>query len=71
MTRDTDVKAEERFPITARGYIRGELLDGTDCGILIHTGESKSYMSKLYFMRCKSSHALPKFTSSHTKTTGW
>ena len=42
MSRDTEVRAEERFPITARGYTRGELLDGTDCEILIDTGASKS-----------------------------
>ena len=28
------------------------------------TGTSKSYMSKSYFMRCKSLHSLPKFTST-------
>ena len=59
MTRDTEARAEERFPITAQGYTRGELLDGTDCKILIDTGASKSYMSKLYFLRCKSLYALP------------
>ena len=64
VTRDTEVRAEEKFPITARGYIRGELLDGTDCEILTDTGASKSFMSKSYFMRCKSLHTLPKFTSS-------
>ena len=57
MTRDTEVKAEESFPITARGYTRGQLLDGTDCEILIDTGTSKSYMSKSYFLRCKNLHA--------------
>ena len=50
MSSNTEVKAEESFPITARGYTRGELLDGTDCEILIDTGTSKSYMSKSYFM---------------------
>ena len=64
MSRDTEVRAEESFPITARGYTRGELLDGTDCEILIDTGASKSYMSKSYFMQCKSLHPVPKFTSS-------
>ena len=34
---------------TARGYIKGQLLDGTDCEILIDTGASKSFMSKSYF----------------------
>ena len=46
MTRDTKVKAEESFPMTARGYTKGQLLDGTDCEILIDTDMSKSYMSK-------------------------
>ena len=64
MTRDTEVKAEESFPITARGYTRGQLLNGTDCEILIDTGTSKSCMSKSYYMRCKSLHAMPKFTST-------
>ena len=31
MTRDTEVKAEESFPITARGYTKGQLLDDIDC----------------------------------------
>ena len=64
MSRDTEVKAEESFPITARGYTRGELLDGTNCELYIDTGASKSFMSKSYFMWCKSLHAMPKFTSS-------
>ena len=64
MARDTEVRAEQSFPIMARGYTRGELLDGTDCEILIETGASKSYMSKSYFMQCKSLHAMSKFTSS-------
>ena len=67
MTRDTEVKAEENFPITACGYTKGKLLDGTKCGILVDTGMSKSYMSKSYFMRCKSLHSLPKFTSATTR----
>ena len=50
MSRNTEVEDEESFPITARSYTRGKLLDGTDCEILIHTGASKSYMSKSYFM---------------------
>ena len=28
MARDTEVKVEESFPMTARGYTRGQLLDG-------------------------------------------
>ena len=64
MTRDTEKKAEESFPITARGYTKGQLLDGTDCEILIDTGASKSYMSKSYFLRCKNLHTMPKITST-------
>ena len=45
MTRDTEVKAEESFPMTARGYTRGQLLDGTDCDVLIDIGANESYVS--------------------------
>ena len=67
MTRDTEVKAEENFPITLHGYTKGKLLDGTVCDIVVDTGASKSYMSKSYFMRCKSLHSLLKFTSTTTR----
>ena len=67
MTRDMEVKAKENFPITVPGYTKGKLLDGTKHGILVDTGMSKSYMSKSYFMRCKSLHSLPKFTSTTTR----
>ena len=53
MARDTEVKAEESFPMTAKGYTRAQLLDGTDCDALIDTGASKSYMLKSYFLQCK------------------
>ena len=56
MTRKTDVKAEENFPITARGYIRGQLLDGTNCDVLIDTGASKSYSPNHIF--CNASYCL-------------
>ena len=32
--------------------------------ILIDTGASKSYMSKSYYMQCRSLHVMPKFTST-------
>ena len=50
MTRDTKVKVEERFPIQGQGYTMGKLLDGTDCQILLDTGVSESYMSKLFYL---------------------
>ena len=67
MTRITEVKAEDNFPITACGYTKEKLLDDTECNILVDTGASKSYMSKSYFLRCKSLHTLPKFTSTTTR----
>ena len=30
MTRDTKIKAEERFPITGQGFASGKLLDGME-----------------------------------------
>ena len=42
---------------------QGKLLGGTECQILLDTGTSKSFMSKSYYMCCKSLHSLPKFTS--------
>ena len=50
MSRKTEIKAEESFVMQAAGHTRGELLDGTECEILIDTGMSKSYMSKSYYM---------------------
>ena len=67
MTRDMEAKAKENFPITACGYTKGKLLDDTECDILVDTDMRKSYMSESYFMRCKSLHSLPKFTSTTTR----
>ena len=64
MMRDTKIKAEERFPITGQGFASGKLLDGTECQILLDTGATKSYMSKSYYLRCKTLHSLPKFSSN-------
>ena len=64
MTRDKKIRVEERFPITSQGFASGKLLDGTDCQILLDTSATKSYMSKSYYLQCRSLHALPKFTSN-------
>ena len=64
MTRSTRIKVEERFPTTGQGFASGKLLDGTECQILLDTGATKSYMSKSYYLRCKTLHALPKFSSN-------
>ena len=67
MMRDTKIKAEERFPITGQGFASGKLLDGTECQILLDTCATKSYMSKSYYLRCKTLHSLPKFSSKYSK----
>ena len=54
-------KAEESFPISEQGYTLGKLLDGTECQLLLNTCARKSFMSKSYYMCCKSLHSLPKF----------
>ena len=64
MTRETKIKSEEKIPSTGQGYTLGKLLDGTDCQILLDTGASRSYMSKAYYLRCKSLHALTKVVSN-------
>ena len=46
-----------------QGYTVGKLLHGTECQILLDTGASKSFMSKSYYLHCKSLHSLPKFAS--------
>ena len=57
------MKAEESFPISENGYTLGRLLDGTECQLLLDTGASKSFMSKSFYIQCKSLHTLPKFAS--------
>ena len=50
MTRDTKIKAKEKFPITGQGFASGKLLDGMECQILLDTGATKSYLSKSYYL---------------------
>ena len=59
--RNDKLKAEESFPISEHGYTSGKLLDGTECQLLLNTGASKSFMSKSFYMQCKSFHFLPEF----------
>ena len=61
--KDQQLKAEESFPISEHGYISGRLLDDTECQLLLDTCVSKSFMSKSFYMQCKSLHSLPKFAS--------
>ena len=53
MTRSTRIKAEERFPITGQGFASGKLLDGTGMSNFVRHRATKSYMSKSYYLRCK------------------
>ena len=64
MTRNSKIKAEERYPITGQGFASGKLLDGMECQSLLDTGATKSYMCRSYYLRSKTLHALPKFSSN-------
>ena len=62
-TRNDKLRVEEWFPISEHGYMLGKLLDGTECQLLLDTGASKSFMSKSFYMQCKSLYTLPKLAS--------
>ena len=62
-TRNDKLKSEESFPNSEHGYTSGKLLYRTECQLLLDTGPSKSFMSKSFYMWCKSLHSLPKFAS--------
>ena len=62
-TRNDRLKAEESFPISEHGYTSGRLLDGAECQLLLDTGTSKLFMSKSFYMQCKSLHWFPKSAS--------
>ena len=67
MKREEVLKTEESFPIFEQGFVKSKLINGKECQILLDTGVSKSYMSKSYYLRCKSLHNLPKFASKTQK----
>ena len=67
MKREEVMKAKESFPISKQGFVMGKLMNGVECQILLDTGASKLYMSKSYYLRCKSLHNLPKFASKTQK----
>ena len=58
---NSKLKAEESFPISEHGYTSAKLLDGTECQLLLDMVASKSFMSKSFYMQCRSLHSLPKF----------
>ena len=61
--RNNKLKVEESFPISEHGCTSGKLLDGTECQLLLDMGAGKSFMSKSFYMQCKSLHSLQKFAS--------
>ena len=61
------LKAEKSFPISENGYTLGRLLDGMKCQLLLDMGASKSFMSKSFYMHCKSLGTLPKFAATTQK----
>ena len=61
MKREEVLKGEESFPISEQGFAIGKLINGEECQILLDMGVSKLYMSKSYYLRCKSLHNLPTF----------
>ena len=63
--KNSKIKAEESFPISEQGYTLGQLLDRIEYQILLDTGASKSFMSKSYYMHCKSLYSLPNFAKKH------
>ena len=60
---NSKLRAEESFPISEHEYTSGKLLDRTECQLLLDMGASNSFMSKSYYMQCKSLHSLRKFAS--------
>ena len=62
-TKNDKLKVEESFPISEHRYTSGKLLDGTECQLLLDTGASKLFMSKSFYIQCKSLHSLLKFAS--------
>ena len=55
------LKVEKSFPISENGYTLGRVMNGMKCQLLLDTGASKSFMSKSFYMQCKSLHTLLKF----------
>ena len=53
--------------MSENGYMPGRLLDGTKCQLLLDTSTSKSFMSKSFYMQCKSLYTLPKFAATTQK----
>ena len=62
-TKKNIIKVQEQFSITDHYTTVGTLLDGTECKIHLDSGATKSFMSKQCYLRNKSLHGLPIFSS--------
>ena len=60
MIRQDGLKAEHKIPITNDCYIQCKLLGGTDCKVLLETGEVSHFLSKTFYLNSPSLHTLPK-----------
>ena len=58
------MKAKESFAMNAAGHTRGELLDGSECEILIDTLRANHTCQNPTICDVKSLHVMPKFTST-------
>ena len=67
MTRNTRIKAEERFPITGQGYASGKLLDGTECQILLDTGADKIIHVPVVLFAMQDSTCITKIFIKYSK----
>ena len=65
MQKEDIMKAEESFPISEQSFVMGKVLNGEECQILLDTGASKSYMSKSYYLRCKTLHGYLTLCQKH------
>ena len=65
MKREEVMKAEESFPISELGFVMGKLMNGEECQILLDMGASKLYMSKSYYLKCKSLQIYPNLLLKH------
>ena len=63
MKRQDNLNAEHKVPVTKDCYMNGKLLDGTNWKILLNTGESKSFMSKIFYLSCLPLQSIPKYAS--------
>ena len=54
LREENKITTNEKFSISEQGYTTGKLFDGTEYQILLDTGASKSFMSKLHYLHCKS-----------------